>query len=171
MFFFQSIRNHILFSELVKNVWRFGSNPESLRWRMLGEMPWGKLRGELVGHHPKQPWRSSVAHRSFVATPSRKDAQGEARFWTKDERQVSLQQPGRARNGEVHYEVFGWWHVLQEVEHATYPMEPTSCNEVRWLPEALCCGSDIGHFFTKTWSRWCLEMELRSYSGVSISTS
>lgn len=84
--------------------------------------------------------------------------QGEARFWPKDERRISPHQPEGARNGEVHYEVFGWWHVLQEVEHATYPMEPTSCNEVRGLPEALCSGSDIGHFFTKIWSRWCLEI-------------
>ena len=79
--------------------------------------------------------RTSVAGRSFFGLRRfghvGQDAHGQARFWPTGGRQISPQQLEGAPDGEVDDEVFRWRHLLQKVDHATFPVEPTSGDEVR----------------------------------------
>ena len=73
-----------------------------------------------------------------------KDAQGEARIWPKGGRQVGPQQPQGTPDGEVHYEVFGWWHVLQQVECALSALEQFADDDVGRLWQNVGVGYDVG---------------------------
>ena len=92
--------------------------------------------------------RTSVAGRCFFGRRRfghvGADAPGQTRIWPTGGGQISPQQLEGTPDGEVDDEVFGWRHLLQQVEHTTYPVEPASGDEDRGLPEAFCYGSDVG---------------------------